>query len=202
MPIMTHDGNSSPPPPLSENLGVSDEGWSFWDILAISQFWLGIGSAVLFACPFDQGWFTRFSLLFIIASGAWMSGSLLGFIFGVPRFKSEAPASSDANPTIVQRAAAFTPSTNLEQISDWLTKIIVGATLVQLQAISNSFTGLCTYIGDVGKQPELAIYAGGMIIFQFSAGFLWCYLWCSIRIFLRMVRVISAIRGRQVAADA
>jgi hypothetical protein len=44
--------------------------------------------------------------------------------------------------------AAYTVNTNLEQISDWLTKIIVGVSLVEFDTIRNRFYELAEYFGD------------------------------------------------------
>lgn len=56
------------------------------------------------------------------------TGALLGFLFGIPRAR-QATGSDRVD---------FTPNTNLEEISDWLTKIIVGlglANLTQVRAL-------------------------------------------------------------------
>lgn len=57
-----------------------------------------------------------------------MSGILIGFLFGIPRAVSsgELRRSTDA------RNDAFTLSPNLAEVSDWLTKLLLGAGLVSL----------------------------------------------------------------------
>ena len=54
-------------------------------------------------------------------------GSLLGIVFGIPRSASQIHFTrpEDDRPE-------FQANTNMEQISDWLTKILVGAGLVDL----------------------------------------------------------------------
>src|SRR6185503_13654313 len=50
-------------------------------------------------------------------------GALLGFVFGIPKtLQSNAPPAADGK-------AAYQVNTNLEQISDWLTKMLVGVGL-------------------------------------------------------------------------
>jgi hypothetical protein len=56
-----------------------------------------------------------------IASAA--TGYLLGFLFGISR-SLQGGDSSESN------SQSFPGNTNLEQISDWLTKILVGVGLV------------------------------------------------------------------------
>jgi len=59
-------------------------------------------------------------------------GSLLGFLFGMPR-AMVAPSTSEE--TDAAAPMTYRPSTNLEQVSDWLTKILIGVGLVELRQI-------------------------------------------------------------------
>lgn len=127
-----------------------------------------------------------FALLTAVGSAAWVGGSLLGFIFGVPRFRvsdrGEGPQGS------------LNPNTNLEQISDWLTKIIVGATLVQLRELSAAIGALSVLIGAALGLPNRdgAIAAGAVLVYFFGTGFMWGYLWCSLRVFKEVAELLSA----------
>lgn len=60
------------------------------------------------------------------------------------------------------RGASLTVNTNLEQISDWLTKIIVGVSLVESQALLLRMRGVATFmarsmIGAGQRMPESAV---------------------------------------------
>ena len=74
------------------------------------------------------------------SAACFMAGFLTGFLFGVPKFgagdaspkKPACPARSGASSA---QGYSQRPNTNLEQISDWLTKIIVGLGLVELKQI-------------------------------------------------------------------
>jgi hypothetical protein len=95
-----------------------------------------------------------FSLL--VALTAFSVSGLLGFLFGVPRggvyfSKSEAiveagakaetpPESSTA--TDERAANVFVSNSNLIEVSDWLTKILVGLGLMQLPNIPSALHGL------------------------------------------------------------
>src|SRR5262245_41130372 len=79
------------------------------------------------------------SVAVIAASSA--LGSLLGFLFGIPRslqrlgppppgIKPGEEGSSEATRPLAS-VRAFASNTSLEEISDWLTKIIIGVGLVQ-----------------------------------------------------------------------
>lgn len=69
-------------------------------------------------------------------------------------------------------------NTNLEQISDWLTKILVGVGLVQLGSIVDSLGDLADYIAEaLGGGPAGAPFALALVMYFTVAGFLVAYLW-------------------------
>jgi hypothetical protein len=111
------------------------------------------GIAAVLVYSFSQGVFTRayFSALGVgILSGgaALMVGALLGFLFGVPRtLQGERPPDVLEEPGEGGRPAEYRVNTNLEQISDWLTKILVGVGLVQLGSIIDAFGDLADSVG-------------------------------------------------------
>lgn len=88
------------------------------------------------------------------------SGAAAGFLFGIPKSglttKAE-PISADramtagntgASPVVsagtkTESSVGARPNTNLEEVSDWLTKIIVGLTLVNLEPIKLEFQRIC-----------------------------------------------------------
>ncbi len=73
-----------------------------------------------------------FGTALLVAATAMASGALLGFLFGIPR---SLQADRDATR---EDSAPLSQNTNLEQISDWLTKILVGVGLVQFGAIGSA----------------------------------------------------------------
>jgi len=105
-------------------------------------------------------------LMFAAASAA--AGALFGFLFGVPRTKS----SDGATPSSVS-TSTIQPNTNLEQISDWLTKILVGVTLVQLGTIRSGAQRLFNSMApSLGNKPGSAAVAGAIVIYFAGAGFI------------------------------
>jgi hypothetical protein len=101
----------------------------------------------------------------LVEIAAMMTGVLLGFLFGIPR-------SLQAGATQVERR--YGVNTNLEQISDWLTKILVGVGLVQLGAIGSKLGAVINTVatGMGGSAP----LAGALIIYSLSTGFFGGYL--------------------------
>lgn len=87
-------------------------------------------------------------LLWVFASLA--AGGTAGFLFGIP--KAGMMGKTDSTTVAVDAASALSdtvgntaagngqrarPNTNLEEVSDWLTKILVGLTLVNLNELKN-----------------------------------------------------------------
>lgn len=115
-----------------------------------------------------------------MAGGATVSGSAIGFLFGVPRRRvvaSEIERSGNSTDR-----SGYRPNTNLEQISDWLTKIIVGVGLVQLPAILESIGRLGDFAGPAfASSPTGEIVAISLVVHYvlvgFFQGFLLAYLW-------------------------
>lgn len=133
----------------------------------------------------DGLWWPTFSILgdFIAIFGVLIGvmiafvvlGGFLGFLFGIPRLlshagsqtslsganadaKRETPVKSDS-----ERAARrfFSSNTNLEEISDWITKIIVGLSLVQAGTIFEKIKKAAA----VFKASALPDTAGADIVF-------------------------------------
>lgn len=105
-------------------------------------------------------------------------GSLVGFLFGIPRVLQAESLNLNAPPG-GQAGGASTYSlkvnTNLEQISDWLTKIFVGLGLVQLQRVPDHLRRASEFIA-WGLAPDSKFFAGGLILYFSVLGFLGFYL--------------------------
>jgi len=71
------------------------------------------------------------------AMGLLAGGALVGFIFGVPRTGADEPGRTRADETSKSGfiGRGYRPNANIEVLSDWLTKIIVGVGLVELHKI-------------------------------------------------------------------
>lgn len=117
-----------------------------------------------------------------------MSGLLVGFLFGIPkvlqrdtsapRTDARAPRDGGVAAPTPERAQSYAQriNTNLEEISDWLTKIIVGLGLVELKAIPGYVTTLAAAIAPAFGAGEHRSFALGLTVFFTIAGFLFGYL--------------------------
>ncbi|NQX33289.1 hypothetical protein [Herbiconiux sp. VKM Ac-2851] len=100
--------------------------------------------------------------------------SIVGFIFGVPKTKEQSAQAESGR---------FAASSSLEQISDWLTKIIIGATLVQVATLPGALAALGRYLATGLSLPNAPAVAISVVVYGASVGFLMSYLWA--RLILR-----------------
>jgi len=150
------------------------------NLLAFSLF----GSGVVFAV-----WWGRISVAMLWACASAAAGFFIGFLFGFPRTIAQpvtqsgaAPAAGSANEPSANpgRASRLSVNTNLEQVSDWITKTIVGVGLVELKKLPGEFVRLAKYASDTIGKPvtgSSAEPAAAALIAYFSVlGFLGGYL--------------------------
>jgi hypothetical protein len=116
------------------------------------------------------------NLLVGIAAAA--AGAVFGFIFGIPRTLNAADRAAVANAASqggTTTHAVLTTNTNLEKISDWLTTLLIGATLVQIKDIAAWVGGLGKDLLTSGAVANDALVPVIVILF-FSISFLGVYL--------------------------
>ncbi|MGR0482735.1 MAG: hypothetical protein ACTFAL_15405 [Candidatus Electronema sp. V4] len=108
--------------------------------------------------------------LFMVVSSSYAVGNILGFLFGIPKtIQGEKDPSKTDN-------VGYQVNTSLEQISDWLTKMIVGAGLVELKDIKTSLVSISAKISrDIGNTQSQSIVIASIICFMIL-GFFVTYL--------------------------
>ena len=118
-----------------------------------------------------------------IAAGLILSGSslvlglLIGFLFAIPKTTKESQADMSTNQSPRKSQASYIPNSNLEDISDWLTKMIIGVGLIQLKEIPGYISTISAYWErSVGYNFQSA-YVSAVIVFFVLGGFLIGYLW-------------------------
>ncbi|MFJ9119784.1 hypothetical protein ACIRJO_30115 [Streptomyces sp. NPDC102394] len=139
----------------------------------------GVLSLLLYSVRCEQPLSVLGSGLLITGAVA-VGGAALGFLFGVPHTLA---AQSDPDGAEVRPRPAYVANTNLEQVSDWLTKLLIGAGLTQLGALSGWFRRLCRTLAPAfGDRPDSAVFAGALVAEFFVLGFLGG--WLSTRLLL------------------
>lgn len=119
---------------------------------------LGLLGMAFYAAASASDLFDGLSILgaaFVMGGASALVGGILGFLFAVPRSRqaqAAAPvaprvATGDENGPPHRRLSDYAANTNLEQISDWLTKILVGAGLVELGEVLRILQEACDVPG-------------------------------------------------------
>lgn len=160
----------------------------------------GCALIILYSLQFYRsGFFLRIAAIGVVIGGASaFVGFLLGFVFCIPRTakQSDAIVASSTEPhntvgedhvaakSIAMAKSNIETNTNLVDISDWLTKILVGVGLVELNTIPDRLKTLAAYLGRGLRECDSnsciqssESFALSIVIFFFGAGFLIGYLW-------------------------
>jgi RsiW-degrading membrane proteinase PrsW (M82 family) len=113
----------------------------------------------------------------VVSACAFSGGALLGFLFGIPQYFARSGPSADP------AKASYQPNTNLTQVSDWLTKIIIGVGLVQFSQLTKSIGKLGDSLSSgFGGEPMGKPYAISVVVGYFLIGFLASYLYTRLRL--------------------
>lgn len=143
-----------------------------WQIGALGAA-LGITAVAItgYSCTYagkQRGW-TVAALLVVYAAASALTGGFLGFLFGVPRHSLEGTSSG----VVSSIGGSRTANTNLEQVSDWLTRVLIGATLVEFRGVGDAAGRLFTRLGEALDSTSTATaFTGALICYSALAGFI------------------------------
>ncbi len=161
-------------------------------LLFLSAAGFGILASVLYgAWAADFVRFVSFVGVCCMVAGATLGvGALLGFLFGIPRSLvnnqgegSNGESNPDATPHSLHPVSRhYSPNTNLEQISDWLTKILVGVGLTQLVNAQEFLGQIATSAAQGMGEPATPVFAISLILYYVLCGFLFSYIWTRLKL--------------------
>ena len=128
--------------------------------------------------------FSIIGVAFMISSASILSGGLIGFLFGIPRTlqhnrggEIDQASNIDTSQKKDVLNTTYQQNTNLEQISDWLTKIMVGVGLTQISEIPKAIKDYASYSAvGLGNFPESEIFSMALLLYFLIGGFLGGYL--------------------------
>lgn len=143
-----------------------------------SSLYVGGLAIVLYAFPGAlRGSLQLVGLGLLLACAGLLVGGLIGFLFGVPRTLERSVSTGESDRQMVV-SEEFRGNTNLEQISDWLTKILVGLSLVEFRSIEAFARQLITSlapafaIGRNAAPASKALVFGCLVLFTVLGFFL------------------------------
>jgi hypothetical protein len=191
------------------NEAKSTRDWSDGDLSVVVVFALlalGLAATAVFSSQQVGAWSVLASSV-LFAGASLLAGGAFGFLFGIPR-----ALAGNAQPSSTARG--YAGNTNLEQISDWLTKIIVGVTLTQLGTIHTGAQRLFNSMAPLlaGKGTLHAPYAGGIVIYFAILGFIFGWLLTRLKLGAQLAKadqdsevggyVTAAIKAEQTGDTA
>jgi hypothetical protein len=166
----------------SSTIGWAVVGFGLFGLLTIAGWSYGIVPAPPVSGPTggaggfsSKTFFTFFGADLLVAAAAAAAGSLFGFIFGIPRTQATLARTPDRAGSGAASHAVLVTNTNLERISDWLTTLLIGATLVQIRDIVH-------WIGNLGGKllnngvPTNDAIVSVIVVYFFALAFLGIYL--------------------------
>jgi hypothetical protein len=150
---------------------------------------LGIAGILIYAFATDGA--SVFAVALLVGAAAFVAGGLLGFLFGIPRSGvADGVVSADSPQAVVYRS-----NTNLEQISDWLTKILVGLGLVELGKLVHQISRLVDFLApSLGGSDSSKSFALAILTLFSVSGFLIFYVATRLYVGLGFARAETMIR--------
>jgi hypothetical protein len=162
----------------SSRIGWTVVGFGVGGMIAIGIWTYGVAKHISDVPALDFLGFFGADLLVAAAAGA--AGALFGFVFGIPRTLDPASQAAVATAGALSKQnaashAAMATNTNLERISDWLTTLLIGATLVQIKEIAGWVGSLGDRLTATGAAANVAMVPI-IVIYYFALAFLGVYL--------------------------
>lgn len=136
--------------------------------------------------------------LLSVGGATLFGGAITGFLFAIPRSGTYRYRPGQEN-----AGSWYDDNTNLEEISDWITKIMVGLTLVQFDKILALLKSAAQNLAlslNADKPcdlPPFYPWAYGIIVFFIASGFAIGYLWT--RINFALILTVSRKRLNDIA---
>ncbi|HEX8407684.1 MAG TPA: hypothetical protein VF883_02390 [Thermoanaerobaculia bacterium] len=164
-------------------LNIIDVSWMIILSLALAAGFTAVAVHALDATTFSSG-VRQLAVGWLLSGAAAATGGLAGFLFGIPRTLQSADTGPDAEGADAKSPwQRYRGNTNLEQISDWLTKILVGVGLTQLTDAPSFIRRVSSRLGPAfGAANTSEPFVIAVLIFFLTSGFLVGYLWT--RLFL------------------
>jgi hypothetical protein len=152
-----------------------------------------LGELVLVLLACTKCSVTTFAILASVSGAAIALGAMAGFLFGIPKGGVSEPAEGPETEKEREKSS-YRRNANLVEVSDWLTKILVGLGLVELGSIKTGLEGVGEKVSSAlvleGLNPAISKIVVPLEIIYFSIlGFFASYLWTTIVYYRRMRRL-------------
>jgi hypothetical protein len=139
----------------------------------------GVGAVLLLGYGYSNKWPALMWVVMLLGLAGMSSGGVVGFLFGLPRSHARDNQEKNASLAGDETRVRYEPSTNLEQISDWLTKILIGVGLVQLQNVGGGLAAIGAMVAGTRTPPieGAAVVSQIVLVVSVVVGFIAAFLW-------------------------
>lgn len=136
----------------------------------------------------SRDWMEIVAVGSITFGAAFGVAAIVGFLFGIPRQLQIDGADQIAG-------SGLLVNTNLEQISDWLTKIIVGVGLIEIGRLASGLDSIAESV-PLGGRDSAHAFALGLLIYSLADGFLVGYIWTRLELSAKLALADALLRPR------
>jgi uncharacterized membrane-anchored protein YhcB (DUF1043 family) len=157
--------SGAPPAPDRSHSGSSQALKTFWpqsnigNILASTLSALVLGGIFLLIFAGGQNGSKSIaavvSATFLVAAAAFVVGVFIGCLFGVPQSVALTPEQAKE---AAAKSGLYRPSNQLQQVSDWLVKILLGASLTQLANVTAIGAYFEEFVGSAAAAMVIVTY--------------------------------------------
>ncbi len=160
---------------------------------------LGIFSLVVLAiwASSQEHGIRAFTWSLIAALAVLVTGGALGLLFGLPTAQTAHIGGGQGKE---EDDLGYRESTSLEQVADWLTKILIGLTLTQFTTWEVRFSTLSSNLTQILIGSPSPIPGGMLLTFYGVLGFLIAYLWMRRYFIHELVAANAEARARRQRA--
>lgn len=146
----------------------------------------GLGGSIFYVFNMGSVWdiLSSFGVVVLLAGAATLAGAFTGFLFGVPKSRPVAQFSTEEKKDGTKEedkqkksSVNYEANNNFEQISDWLTKILVGVGLTKITSFPKYLASYQEFVANSLPAPGIEIFGNSILIFYSAGGFLISYLW-------------------------
>jgi hypothetical protein len=172
-----------------EDMSEPSSSWAFRKEYLVLACTVGAGLLIssVYAVGVQQNGLKVFAATFMLAGASLLGSVVLGFLFGIPRTvqgeteQMGQPGRKDARQT-------FRANNSLEQVSDWLTKVLIGVGLAQLALLPSGLQTVGAYWADLfGGDTSAGVFSLVVAGYFAFCGFLLGYIWARVDFYQTLV---------------
>lgn len=147
----------------------------------------------------QKSYWTTLGTSLLLGGACATLGALIGFLFGIPKIKERDNQNNGKGGSVIH-------NDNLVQVSDWLTKIIVGVGLTELKNFPEILRNISVFVSPIFRtKPTSSMVLDGanvtsvsVVLYFFILGFITFYLWTRFKFFEMIEETIEDSKDNSI----